>query len=152
MAENEPIRIDDNDPDTAPSFDVTEVDAPEPTVAEKAKPIIHDADSAETNLVSRASKFQRLKSWFTRHKKVTALLTVLFVVATLAAVPWTRYAIMGTFYRQSVTLCYTETATGKPVPGVDVVLGDAKGRTDTKGEVHLRPKVGQKSAVAAKKY
>ena len=90
------------------------------------------------------------KRWVKTHKKTVVLLAMLLVIAALAAVPWTRYKIAGSFMRQSQTIQVVDSETKKPVTGAMVFVGDRSKVTDSKGKVTLDPKVGNQDVVVMK--
>ncbi len=77
---------------------------------------------------------------------VVALLVIIF------ALPFTRYAVLGLFIKEPVSLTITDSKTNTPVSSATVSLGSATGKTDSAGRVSLKVPVGKKHLTITKQY
>lgn len=83
------------------------------------------------------SRRQRFKRWYTHHKKISIPTTVLMLLVLLAAVPFTRFAIAGTFVKYDVQIQVLDSKTGAPVSDAKVAAGSVSGMTSGTGHVTL---------------
>ncbi len=113
-----------------------------------------DTAASEVTVTRHASGnvFRRLGRWMRSHKMLTIPLFVLLVVAALVAIPWTRYAIAGTFLKKEFKLAVVDSQTHKPVPSARVTLAGKQATTDSKGLAALHAPVGTRTLEVAKKY
>jgi len=74
------------------------------------------------------------------------------VLIILLGLPLTRYKLLGTIIKKSITLTVTDSQTGTPVSNATVELGGTKLKTDANGQAKLRAGVGQQSVIVAKQY
>ncbi len=133
--EKEVSRKSESDTDSEKDTKDDEVELPQPVVGEP-----------------KHGKLSRLKHWLAMHKKTAILLAVVVVLAVLAAIPASRYAIAGTFLKQTVTVRVLDSKSSKPVTSATVILGGAMRTTDNKGEVRIKAPVGDAQLNAKKKY
>jgi hypothetical protein len=110
-------------------------DAPEP----KEKPM-------------HTSKLKKLHEWVCTHKKFTIPAGVILVLAVLAAVPVTRFAIAGLFWKQDFPVVVVDSETHKPVSSASVMLQGKLMHTDNKGKVVEHVKVGKATLAVSKQY
>ncbi len=86
------------------------------------------------------------------HKKFSIPIAAVLVVAILAAVPFTRYLLVGTVVRQSFPIVVVDTETGKPVSEATVRLAGKEATTDNEGRVEIRTNVGYADLEVSKNY
>lgn len=129
------------------SIDMTESDLVAPDSPDEGSD--HLADQA---VVMKRGPFGRLADWLRSHKKTSALLALLLIVVILLAVPWTRYPILGSFYKQTMNFALTDTDTHKPVSNATIRLAGKTVQTDGQGRASLKVPVGDKSVTISKKY
>src|SRR3989344_3101051 len=94
----EPLKSAAMEPETAAQAEIPEPE-PEP---EKAEP-------------SKASRRQRFRRWYLTHKKLSVPLTVLAVLALLAAIPFPRYSVAAVFISRDIQVQILDRQTGAPV-------------------------------------
>ncbi|HJQ08287.1 MAG TPA: hypothetical protein VJ836_02260 [Candidatus Saccharimonadales bacterium] len=85
---------------------------------------------------------KRLWRWVITHKKSTIPTAAIVVIALLAAIPSTRYALAGTVVKQQFDVAVVDSQTGKPVTSAEVMLKGKIVRTDNQGRALLRVPVG----------
>ncbi|HSX07880.1 MAG TPA: carboxypeptidase regulatory-like domain-containing protein [Candidatus Saccharimonadales bacterium] len=112
------------------------------------------ADKPGEAVVSRYSGnlFQRFGHWYRTHKKFSIPLTILVVVAILAAVPYTRYKIAGLVLKQNLQVTLTDSQTHQAVSGATVTVGKVGATSDGQGRATLHVPVGPQTVVISKKY
>ncbi|HET7528737.1 MAG TPA: hypothetical protein VFJ84_00720 [Candidatus Saccharimonadales bacterium] len=99
------------------------------------------------------TRLDRIRGWYTVHKKLSIPLTVLVLVLVLAAIPFTRYAAAGAVIKKDFSVKVLDDATGTPVSGVTVTAGNTTADTDSAGIAVLKHiKVGGKKLLITKKY
>jgi hypothetical protein len=86
------------------------------------------------------------------HPKVSLPILLVVIIAALAAIPITRYALAGTFLTQNFAVQVFDETTQKPVSGVTLKLRGQTAKTDADGRATLHIKVGQTALTAEKKY
>lgn len=100
----------------------------------------------------RPGWIKRFFAAYWRHKKWTLIVTLLVVLGTIAAVPWTRYSILGQFLTRPYSVVLQDAKTGKPVSGAKLTIEQETATTDAKGRVTLHAKVGKHQLGIDKKY
>lgn len=89
------------------------------------------------------NKLKRLWKKYLEKKKITIPVTVLLVISILLAVPYTRYKIVGVFYKKSFQVTVVDNKTGKPVSEATVSIPGNSAKTDGDGKVTFQKvKVG----------
>ena len=136
------IAGDSEKPTAGDAFKTPEEAAAEDASLPDAQPVAPAAMPVKPN--------KSFKHWVKAHKKTTIFVILVIIIAVLAAVPWTRYKIAGTFLRQTQTIQVLDSETNKPVTGAFVFVGDRSKTTDSKGKVTLNPKVGSQDVVVQK--
>ncbi len=96
--------------------------------------------------------FKRWWQWACTHKKISIPVGVVAVLLLLLVIPFTRYAIVGTFYEQSFPVMVVDAETGKPVSSATVKLGGKEATTDGEGRATVVSKVGNHTLEVSKKY
>lgn len=98
-------------------------------------------------------RWRQLSGWFRDRKLTWVICGVIVVLAGLAALPATRYALAGLVIHRDITLQVVDAQTSQPVSGAEVTVQGVIVKTDTNGTVafhHLKP--GKTSVTVAKKY
>lgn len=93
-------------------------------------------------LTPKAGKLTRLEHWMGRHKVWTAVIILAVVIGILAAIPYTRFAIAGTFLKQNYRVYVFDEQTKKPVASARVIVDGLMGTTNSEGYVTISQKVG----------
>lgn len=115
-----------DDEDTIEIPDTTEiVDLPE-------KEALVEADLASKP--KGDNKLKRLWNKYIEKKKATIPLTILLVVVVLMVVPFTRYKIVGVFYKKPLQVTIVDYKTGKPVSEATVIIPGVSTKTDSDGK------------------
>lgn len=96
--------------------------------------------------------WQRLRGWYTSHKKLSIPLSVLILFLLLMVLPFTRYSFAGIAVKKNFTLQVIDSTTSVPVSGATVSSGTAIAQTDGNGKTSLRLSVGKHEVKVAKKY
>lgn len=110
----------------------------------------HQPRETESEKLSRRLRFKR---WYGARKKWTIPLSVLIVIAVIAAVPWSRYQTAGLVMKNDLSLEVLDSKTNSPVSGALVSIDSVHGTTDGSGDVTLRGlKVGYHTVTITKKY
>jgi len=86
--------------------------------------------------VKKTNRFKRFMST-KKGKAVVIIGVVILIIATLLAVPVTRYGILGNIVKKNIRVMVIDSATAKPVSQAIVTLGDKSAKTDKKGEATL---------------
>lgn len=114
----------------------------------------NDATKSEISVVSapKVNALHRFKRWYGNHKKLSIPLTIVALLAVLLAIPYTRYLVVGTVWRQNFTIKVLDTETGKPVSSAIVKINGKDTTTNGQGEVTLHLNVGTAKLHIEKKY
>lgn len=117
----------------------------------------NDNELEESQLIkNRKSSFKQKISnfgaWYKSHKKISIPLTILVIALLLLATPFTRYAILGTFMKQTVQISVKDSQTSRPVTEAQVSLAGQTVDTDNDGIAQFTVKVGPKTATITKAY
>jgi len=101
------------------------------------EPIQHT--NIENEGLAVSLKRGRMKRFFGSKKGriITAISSVIIVLAILFAIPFTRYAITGFFIKKDVMIKVVDSTTKKPVTDADVALGVLNVKTDNGGMAHF---------------
>lgn len=102
--------------------------------------------------VTGGNKFRQLWQWAKTHRKLSIPLAAVLLIAVLCAVPFTRYALAGTVWKQSYTVKVTDLKTKKPVSSATVLLSGKKVLTDNQGKATIKTNSGYASLTIEKKY
>ncbi len=117
-----------------------------PPKSEAEKPV---AGSAKTPLAHRLREFLKTK----KGKVVAAMVLLAVLVASITAVPFTRYAVAGMFIKKDVSVTLQDAKTGKPVSDATVSVGSQSAKTDKDGKATVRQvPVGQYTLAAYKTF
>ncbi len=95
---------------------------------------------------------KRFWQWTISHKPISAPLAVVLLLAVLAAIPYSRYAIAGLMLKQTLPIFVIDAETGKPVSDATIMIGDSKVVTNNHGAANIRAKVGYATLEISKKY
>lgn len=100
-------------------------------------------------LMARWQHFSRL---YLAKRRLSIPLTVVAGLLLLAAVPVSRYTLVGVVMKQDMTVAVVDSSTGTPVSKALVVLGGQKATTDATGHVRIRMNVGYETLNVTKQY
>ena len=100
----------------------------------------------------RRGRIKGLWHWCKTHKKITIPVVILVVLAVLLAIPFTRYALAGTFLKQNFMVKVVDSETKKPISGASVTLDGKKVLTDNQGVARARVAVGEAKLSVQKQY
>jgi hypothetical protein len=100
----------------------------------------------------RRGKIKRCWHWVATHKKLTIPAAVAVLVALLTLIPFTRFAIAGTFLKQSFKVVVVDQKTKKPVSSAEVTVAGKAALTDGQGRATIKARVGQTQLTVEKKY
>jgi hypothetical protein len=123
-------------------------------VEESAEPVETTSDAEETK-DSGSTKGGKLGSLWHRalaHKKVSIPAVVVLLLALLAAVPFTRYALAGLVLKQQYQVAVVDAESGKPVSSASVTLDGTKAVTDNRGRVNFKVSVGSAKLEVTKNH
>jgi hypothetical protein len=129
--------------DNGSEIDIADKNTDQDAEVELPEPIVGGA---------KQGKIARFRQWMRTHKKTTVLLLCVVLLAILAAVPWSRYAIAGTFLKQTVTIKVLDSKSNKPVSSASVVLDGHKAITNNNGFAYIKVPVGNAQLAVSKKY
>lgn len=102
--------------------------------------------------IKKQSKLKRFLST-KKGKVISSLLSLVIIVAVLAAIPSTRYGIASNFIKKDVRVSVIDASTDKPVSDALVKIGDQSAMTSATGEATLRAvPAGEYSVSITKKY
>jgi hypothetical protein len=118
------------------------------------EPTAQDEKPQETpsSEAPRAGKVKRCWGWVIHHKKFTIPGAIVVVMAILAVIPATRFAIAGTFLQQDFNVRILDQETNKPVSSAEVTLAGKQALTDGQGRATVKVRVGSGQLSVAKKY
>lgn len=101
---------------------------------------------------SKKDWFKHCWQWLLNHKWVSIPLAVLLVLALLAAIPFTRFAIAGLVVKQNFPVIVLDSETQKPVTSATVKINGQEAETDSEGRATIRTNVGSAELTVSKKY
>ena len=113
--------------------------------------------AAESAVVVKRTFRERIKNfladlWADPRKRWWTIGCAVVAVAVLAAVPVTRYNIVGLVLKAPVTVQVVDSKTGAPVSGATVKVGTKTALTEGDGKAVLRVHAGTRSVKVTKKY
>jgi len=111
--------------------------------------------SDKTTEVSKQKKGFHLRNLVsTKKRKILVIVaSILVLIAILAAIPFTRYAVLSPFVKKDVMLKIIDSKTNKPVTNVSIELGGVSSQSDKEGMVTLKAvPVGQYEVTVKKQY
>lgn len=133
-----------------------EVDAPEEVaIDEKGKelPGPEEKKPEQTNPSDKKSRWHRFTHWYKTNKKKSIPLTIVILIAVLAAIPWTRYRGAAMAVSQDFTIKVMDSTAATPVSGADISVGAQHALTNANGVATLHQiKVGHRTVLITKKY
>ncbi len=96
---------------------------------------VQTTDSASSKRISVKSPamWGRFKVWYIGNKKFSIPLSVAVLVLVLFAIPFTRYAIAGTFIKKDISVAVTDSKTGGVVSSARVEVGENSAETNGQG-------------------
>ncbi|HET7827712.1 MAG TPA: carboxypeptidase-like regulatory domain-containing protein, partial [Candidatus Saccharimonadales bacterium] len=100
-----------------------------------------------------AGRWSNLKTWYIERQKWTIPLSVLLFILVLAAVPFTRYGLVGLVHKSNLDIQVVDATAKAPVSGATVSLGSVSAETNGTGLATLHDiKPGAHSLTISKKY
>ncbi len=90
--------------------------------------------------------------WTVTHKKISIPVAIVMILALLAAIPFTRYALAGLVIKQTLPVVVVDAETGKPVSSATVHLDGQTAETDNEGRASIKAKVGSQELQVTKNY
>ncbi len=124
-----------------------------PEAVETSKSEASTTESKATNKGGGLrGKLQHLWNWVCMHKKISIPVAAVAVLLLAAAIPFTRYAVAGLFWKQDFTIVVTDTETDKPVSRAQVTLHGVSAFTDSAGKAKLHVPVGKTQLIVDKRY
>ena len=133
----------DTPKDTRDDFHIPDAAVPEPAPAPAVVPPAG---------VPQRRGLKRFCHWVKTHKKASIPLAIVLVIAILAAIPFTRYALAGVVWKQQFRVHVTDSQTGKPVSSATVTLAGKTVNTNGEGDATIKAPVGHKQLAITKKY
>jgi hypothetical protein len=140
--------VDDTKDDAA----VADVEHQEGPTDEPTEPSVAPPEGPAVDKSPNRGKFRQLASWAKHHKKISIPLAVATLVAVVVAVPFSRYPVLGLFWKQSVSVLVTDKSSGKPVSSAQVMAQGRTVLTDKEGLARFSLPVGNKTITVSKKY
>ncbi|HEV2402586.1 MAG TPA: hypothetical protein VGS08_00095 [Candidatus Saccharimonadales bacterium] len=128
-----------------------EEDHPE---TEKTATDVETHDNDEPKVISPAAQSIK-RPWYKKiisKKKIWTSLVVIFILAIVGAIPYSRYKVLGLFVKETYSLKVMDSQTNQPVSDAHVILGGVKATTSSKGTVSIRVGVGNRNLVIGKTY
>jgi hypothetical protein len=142
--------------DTDSKLGSREHHAPQPASAKHERLPGKEGSAVEPDAVPPAlgdnGQRRGLRHWITSHRKVSVPLFVVFVLAILAAVPYTRYVLAGMVLNKDFLVQVTDSQTNKPVSSASVTLAGKTVLTNNLGIARLHVRVGSAKIDISKKY
>ncbi|MBI2592329.1 carboxypeptidase regulatory-like domain-containing protein [Candidatus Saccharibacteria bacterium] len=98
------------------------------------------------------SRWQRLRDWYSAHKKLSIPLSVLILLLIILAIPASRYGVAGLALKKNFVIAVKDATTNAPVSGALVSAGSISDQTDGSGKATLKLKPGNRTVTVSKKY
>ncbi len=95
---------------------------------------------------------QRIWQWALAHKRISIPVAAVVLVVLLLIIPFTRYAILGTFLKQDYNVTVIDRDSQKPVTSATVSFHGHTVKTDNKGKATLHVPVGSGQLGIVKNY
>lgn len=137
----------------------TEHEAPEQDPEQKTAAEPESAKTEEKHDIRKLPQMQQLMTWwqrfsrlYTAKRRLSIPLTAVVVLLLLAAVPVSRYALVGAVMKQDMTVLVVDSRSGTPVSKALVVLGDQRITTDATGLAYVHTNVGYQTLSITKRY
>lgn len=148
---------DEKDVTPAPSDDLSSIDTDlsdiSPEALEEADAKMDEADDIQpAPAVTMQPTKKSFWRWFGSHKKLSIPLVIVILLGILGAVPFTRYAIAGTFWKQTITVDVMDSQTHKAVSNAMVEVKGVMAHTDGQGMAKLKVKAGNATLTVSKNY
>lgn len=90
--------------------------------------------------------------WGSPKKRYGTIAAAIVLVGVLAALPVTRYGILGLFIKKPVWVAVVDSKTGAPISGAVVQVGTRQAKTEASGKATLAAKLGTVTIRVTKKY
>ncbi len=102
---------------------------------------------------SQASYWQRFRSWYSSHKKLSLPITIIFILFVLVAVPSSRYKGASLIIKKDYSVLVIDSETKAPVSGALVSIDSHTAQTNGNGTANLRQiSAGPHTLFISKKY
>lgn len=114
-------------------------------------------DTAAKPVVMQVGWWGRFKNlqahwWGDPRKRWGTIIAIVIVIGVLAALPLTRYDILGLLIREKVTVEAVDSKNGTPVSGAQVELAGVWAETDAQGRAIMRVRTGSDHLQVGKTY
>lgn len=114
-----------------------------------------NAQAAMQQTKESRTKMERVKDIFRGYwarKKWTLPITVLALIVIVLAIPASRWAVLGLFIKEDVSVAVYDSQTAKPVSGATLTVNGKTTTTDATGKASLSVKVGPAKLTVSKRY
>ncbi len=105
----------------------------------------------DTKEFKRPDDLKKHKNIF-KKKWMIALISFVFLLIAIAAVPFSRYYLLSLFLKETVVVNVIDSKTSSPVSNAVVVIDDQSAKTDSNGKVTLKVPVGKATVGISKQY
>jgi hypothetical protein len=136
------------------------------TTEESEVPIISEVSNDQPEMPPLLAKQSLKKSWllgfreqsrelgsmYARRRMVSLSLTVFFLLLMLAAVPYSRYAVIGLFVKQDITITVIDSKSAALISKVTVSIGNQNASTNAQGIARIHTNVGYQTMTISKHY
>jgi hypothetical protein len=124
----------------------------EPASKPKSEPVTGVKDDADEQLAVRRFSVRRILR--TRKRKIiAAVIALALIIATVLAIPSSRYFLLGWIVKKDVTITIIDATTKRPISDAVVSLGDVSAHSDKNGVAALKAvRVGEFTLKVAKSY
>ena len=134
----------------------TEIKSEEPEQGDVLGEVSNEDKETEKSTRRRLEKHKlRLAKLVSTKKRkiIVIIIGVIILLGTLAAIPFTRYAIAGPFIKKDITVTVIDATTKRPINDAVISIGGVSGQSDTKGTAVLKSVgVGQYNLKITKQY
>ena len=135
-----------------PEADEAKPDAEEPEQVDEEDKEKEDKKADEPAKTKGKKIHHHVWGWLLGHKKISIPLAAVVLLAVLAAIPFTRYAIAGMALKQDLQVVVLDSQTNKPVSAVTVTLKGKSALTNNEGKATLHVPVGKGELSLSKRY
>lgn len=112
----------------------------------------HEAEAPIEQKSTGTGPHHRLWAGIRSHKKLSIPFAFILLVAMLAAVPFTRYALAGLVIHKDFSVVVIDSQTNKPVSSATITLAGKTATTNNAGTAKLHARVGTAKLMVSKKY
>lgn len=97
-------------------------------------------------------RWWRIRQLYMAKPRLSIPLTIIAALLILAAVPLSRYTLVGVIVKQDMNVTVVDSRTGTPVSKATVMLAGQKATTDAAGRASIHTNVGYSTLSVAKRY